>query len=141
MDQSKKKKQTQLRIQSENIRQRHDEVIQKVEVSRKKDDLDLNEKQKRLQKAIQDRKKKIKTQHKEQLLNYEMYKYDQAGKHEQVEKRKKDNELQYDCKHKELEKKIELEQANLDAHRDKQKILSLIKQEKRKLKEQDLIDL
>lgn len=44
-------------------------------------------------------------------------------------------------KHKELEDKIQMQQDNMDFFRDQQKKKNLIKQEMRRLKEQDLSEL
>lgn len=49
--------------------------------------------------------------------------------------------MQDEEKHKALEEKVLLQEANLDYHRDMQKKNQLIKQEMRKLKEQDLKEL
>lgn len=61
MDQSKKKKIVKLRMQSENIRQKNDEHAQKICHLRKQDDKNWNLKLKKLEQAIKDRKKKVKT--------------------------------------------------------------------------------
>jgi len=74
-----------------------------------------NKKHKQLESVMKMRKKKIKTQHNEQLDNFLIYQYDKAQKIEQVERRKQINQIESEKKHDELQRKIELEKANLDA--------------------------
>ena len=115
MDQSQFKKKIKLRMQSESIKMKNDQHAYRVDYVRQVEQQNENKKHKQLESLMKMRKKKIKTQHNEQLNNFLDYQYDKAQKIEQVERRKQMNQIESEKKHDDLQRKIELEKANLDA--------------------------
>ena len=87
----------------------------------------LEERRRRLDAIKKERVKRIKHELDEQTDNYFDYKWRQESKQAQFQKRKEYRQMQDEEKHKALEEKVSLQEANLDYHRDMQKKNQLIK--------------
>ena len=141
MKASVQKKHVKLRQQSEQLKRKNEDEQFRANAMRQMQDERIEERRKQLEKLDNQRISRIKNEYEEQYENYEWYKYKKDCKYDRIKKQKELNQCEAEKKHEELKLKIEREEANLEYQKDNQKVMSLMKQEMRKLKEQDLADL
>ena len=130
-----------MRNQSEGLRSKNEVILQRRDYVRREEDQQMEERRRQYDRINSQRAKRLRTELDEQSYNFEVYKYDKLTKQEKIDRQKaliqNANEKQQEA----LREKIEKQRDTLEQQRDQIKFSQLMKQELRKLKQQDQNDL